>query len=238
VELVENLRERVCLVSGGSSGIGLATARALRARGAKVITIARREVPESPHGDWLHIRGDIADPSTSSAAVEACLRAWGRLDAAVVNAGVGYFGGILDATDQHVTEMVTTNLLGSIWLVRAAVAQLRAQGGGGDVVLVSSAAGYRGEAFEAVYAATKHGQVGLAGSLDRELSAEGTRVTLICPAGVETEFAIGHGRVANDPSMVDYMRPEDVSDAIIAVLGQSRLIRTTTVQFRSIRQPS
>jgi 3-oxoacyl-[acyl-carrier protein] reductase len=93
-----------------------------------------------------------------------------------------------------------------VWSVRAAVPVFR-QAGGGDVVIVSSVAGLRGGADEAVYAGTKFAQVGLAGSLDRELREDGIRVTAICPAGVHTEFAMGTGRTEDDPELATYLRP-------------------------------
>jgi NAD(P)-dependent dehydrogenase (short-subunit alcohol dehydrogenase family) len=94
----------------------------------------------------------------------------------VANAGIGLYGGIEDTSDDDLTRMIEVNFSGTVWSVRAAVPQLRRQGDGGDLVLVSSVAGLRGGADEAVYAGTKFAQVGLAGSLDRELreDAEGT----------------------------------------------------------------
>jgi 3-oxoacyl-[acyl-carrier protein] reductase len=99
-------------------------------------------------------------------------------------------------------------------------------------------AGFRGGADEAVYAGTKHAQVGLGGSLDRELRAEGIRVTLVCPAGTATEFAIGAGRTEGSPELDAYLRPEDVAHAIHAVLEQPRSVRTTVWQLWSMEQQS
>lgn len=230
------LRDRICIVTGGTAGIGLAIASALHREGARVVTCSRGAMLHGTPEGWLHVTGDVADPSLSERLVQLCVDTWGRLDVAIASAGVGYFGGLCDPTDDQVAEMVSTNLLGTIWLVRAATTQFRAQANPGDLVLVSSAAGYRGEAFEAVYASTKHAQVGLAGALDREVAAEGIRTLLIAPAGVETEFALGYGRVVGDPRMADFMRPQDVADAILMALGQDRNVRTTSWQFRSIRQ--
>jgi 3-oxoacyl-[acyl-carrier protein] reductase len=131
-----------------------------------------------------------------------------------------------------------SNYLGTVWSVRSAVKQFRTQGDGGDVIIVSSVAGFRGGADEAVYAGTKHAQVGLAGSLDRELRAEGTRVTLICPAGTATEFAIGAGRTEGSPELDEYLRPEDVAHAVRVVLEQPRSVRTTVWQMWSTQQQS
>jgi NADP-dependent 3-hydroxy acid dehydrogenase YdfG len=79
---------------------------------------------------------------------------------------------------------------------------------------------------------------GLAGALDREVRTEGIRVTAICPAGVETEFAIGAGRTEGDPSLADYLRPEDVAFTVLTVLKQPRRVRTTQWQLWSMGQSS
>jgi NADP-dependent 3-hydroxy acid dehydrogenase YdfG len=156
----------------------------------------------------------------------------------LANAGIGAYGGIMDLDDALLTEMVETNYLGTVWSVRSAVRQFRAQGDGGDLVVLSSVAGFRGGGDEAVYAGTKHAQVGLAGSLDRELRAEGIRVTLICPAGTHTEFAIGAGRTEGSPELDAFLRPEDVAHAIRVVLEQPRSVRTTVWQLWSTQQQS
>jgi NADP-dependent 3-hydroxy acid dehydrogenase YdfG len=80
--------------------------------------------------------------------------------------------------------------------------------------------------------------VGLAGSIERELRTDGIRVTTIAPAGVKTEFAIGHGRTEGDPALDDYLLPEDVAAAITTVLAQPRRIRTTLWAMWSMGQGS
>jgi NADP-dependent 3-hydroxy acid dehydrogenase YdfG len=234
----------VIAITGASSGIGAATAAALVDAGARVAVCARREdrlakmVSELGDDKVVPVTGDVRDPALNDALVAAAVRKWGRLDTMVANAGIGAYGGIMDMDDAELTEMVETNVLGTVWSVRSAVKQFRSQGDGGDLVIVASVAGFRGGADEAVYAGTKHAQVGLAGSLDRELRAEGTRVTLICPAGTHTEFAIGAGRTEGSALLDSYLRPEDVAHAIRVVLEQSRAVRTTVWQMWSMQQQS
>jgi NADP-dependent 3-hydroxy acid dehydrogenase YdfG len=234
----------VVAITGASAGIGAAAAYDLVDAGARVAISARREdrlskiVGDLGKDRVVPVIGDVRDPRLNDALVRAAVDRWGRLDTMVANAGIGAYGGILDLDEAALTEMVETNYLGTVWSVRSAVKQFRAQNGGGDVIIVSSVAGFRGGADEAVYAGTKHAQVGLAGSLDRELRAEGTRVTLICPAGTATEFAIGAGRTEGSPEMDDYLRPEDVAHAIRAALEQPRSVRTTVWQLWSMQQQS
>jgi 3-oxoacyl-[acyl-carrier protein] reductase len=239
-----SLEGTVVAITGASAGIGAAAAYDLVGAGARVAVSARREerlakiVGDLGDDRVVPVVGDVRDPGLNDALVRAAVDKWGRLDTMVANAGIGAYGGILDLDDAALTEMVETNYLGTVWSVRSAVKQFRAQGDGGDLIIVSSVAGFRGGADEAVYAGTKHAQVGLAGSLDRELRAEGTRVTLICPAGTATEFAIGAGRTEGSPELDDYLRPEDVAHAIRAVLEQPRSVRTTVWQMWSMRQQS
>ncbi|WP_250006667.1 SDR family oxidoreductase [Actinoplanes sp. M2I2] len=234
----------VVAITGASAGIGAATAYSLVDAGARVAVSARRAdrldkiVEDLGDDKVVPVVGDVRDPGLSDALVKAAVDKWGRLDTMVANAGIGAYGGILDLDDDTLTEMVQTNYLGTVWSARSAVKQFRAQNSGGDIIVVSSVAGFRGGADEAVYAGTKHAQVGLAGSLDRELRAEGTRVTLICPAGTATEFAIGAGRTEGSPDLDAYLRPEDVAHTIRVVLEQPRSVRTTVWQLWSTEQQS
>jgi 3-oxoacyl-[acyl-carrier protein] reductase len=234
----------VVAITGASAGIGAAAAYDLVAAGAKVAVSARREdrlakiVSDLGEDKVVPVAGDVRDPELNDALVAAAVDRWGRLDTMVANAGIGAYGGILDLDDATLTEMVETNYLGTVWSVRSAVRQFRSQGDGGDLIIVSSVAGFRGGADEAVYAGTKHAQVGLGGSLDRELRAEGIRVTLICPAGTATEFAIGAGRTDGSPELDAFLRPEDVAHAIRVVLEQPRSVRTTVWQLWSTQQQS
>jgi NADP-dependent 3-hydroxy acid dehydrogenase YdfG len=248
-ETTRSLDGTVVAITGASAGIGASAAYALVDAGARVAVSARREdrlakiVSDLGDDKVVPVVGDVRRPDLNDALVRAAVDRWGRLDTMVANAGIGAYGGILDLDDDALTEMVETNYLGTVWSARSAVRQFRAQkengqGDGGDLIIVSSVAGFRGGADEAVYAGTKHAQVGLGGSLDRELRAEGIRVTLICPAGTATEFAIGAGRTEGSPELDAYLRPDDVAHAIRVVLEQPRSVRTTVWQMWSMQQQS
>lgn len=239
-----SLDQTVAVITGATAGIGEATARTLVEAGVRVALGGRRRerldalVEELGSDVAVAVAGDVRAASHSEELVAAAVEAWGRVDTVVANAGIGAYGGIMDLDDEQISDMVETNYTGTIWSARAAVRQFRAQEGGGDLVVVSSVAGFRGDGNEAVYAGTKFAQVGLAGSLDRELRGEGVRVTLICPAGTSTEFAIGHGRTEGSPNLDDYLRPEDVAHATRVVLEQPRSVRTTVWQLWSTAQSS
>lgn len=228
---VRPIRDTVIAVTGASSGIGRESARALVEAGAKVAITARRQdrldelVAELGADNVVAVAGDISDPATSNALVDAALERFGRLDSVVAAAGIGMYGGILDNTDEELIEMANANYLGTIWTVRAAVPHLLADGG--DIIVVTSVAGLRGGGNEAVYAGTKGAQVVFTGAIDRELREKGVRATSLSPAAVKTEFAIGKGRTEGDPALDDVMLPEDVAAAVVVLLEQPRRLRTT-----------
>lgn len=233
----------VVAITGATAGIGGAATRLLVEAGAKVAVGGRRQerldelVAELGEDRVVGVVCDVRRPEDNAALVAAALDTWGRLDSIVPNAGIGMYGGILDYPDDEIARMVDTNYTGTIWSVRAALPAML-ESGGGDVVIVASVAGLRGGADEAVYAGTKFAQVGLAGAMDRELREKGVRVTAICPAGVETEFALGAGRTAGDEELAAYLRPEDVAHAIVTVLQQPRRVRTTLWALWSMGQQS
>jgi NADP-dependent 3-hydroxy acid dehydrogenase YdfG len=237
-----SLRGTVVAVTGATAGIGAATAVLLVEAGAKVAIGGRRSerldalLAKLGADNAVGVICDVTRPADNARLVATAVERWGRLDSVVPNAGIGMYGGILDHSDAQLAEMMDANFAGTVWTVRAAVPEMLRTTGGGDVVIVASVAGLRGGADEAVYAGTKFAQVGLAGALDRELCEKGIRVTAVCPAGVETEFAIGTGRTAGDPALQAYLRAEDVAFAIVTVLAQPRRVRTTLWSLWSMGQ--
>ena len=236
-----NLEGRVFAVTGGSSGIGAALGPALAETGAKVVLGARRRDRLTeiirPLGDAAHaVEMDVSRPDDSRRLVQETIDTFGKIDGIIANAGIGMYGGILDNTDDELAEMLDTNVAGTVWPIRAAVPHLREQGEG-DIIIVSSVAGLRGAENEAVYAATKHAQVGLAGGLDRELHRENIRVSTICPGGVATEFAMGKGRTEGAPELDDMMSAREVADVIVSVLERPRNLRTLVYSLRGIVEP-
>jgi 3-oxoacyl-[acyl-carrier protein] reductase len=227
-------------ITGASSGIGAATARALAAEGASVVLGARRkdrlaELADELGSQVVVVEVDVREPADSQRLVDQATDTFGKLDAIVVNAGVGMYGGIMDLSDEQLTEMIDTNVAGTIWPIRAAVPQFL-DSGGGDIVIVASVAGLRGAGDEAVYAATKHAQVGLAGGLDRELREKNIRVSTIAPGGTATEFAMGAGRTPDMPGLAEMMGAEDVAAAVVTVLRQPLSMRTLLWSMRSIKE--
>jgi len=232
---------RVAAITGASSGIGAATARALVDRGAKVVLGARdgerlEAMVSEFGGAAAAVAMDVRDPAGPQRLVSEAIDTFGGLDIVVANAGIGTYGGIMDSSDQRLADMIDTNVSGTVWTVRAAVPHFLEQGEG-DLVIVASTAGLRSGPHQAVYAATKFAQVGLASGLDQELRGKNIRVSTICPGGVETEFAMGHGRSPGMPVLDEMMRPEAIADAIITILSQPKTMRTLIWSMRGMCEP-
>ena len=237
---MSDLSGKVAAITGATSGIGAAAARALAGEGASVVLAGRRrerldrlaaEIGETAAA----VEMDVRDPQGSRTLVETALSRFGRLDALVACAGIGAYGGIMDLSDEKLREMIDINVAGTVWPIRAAVPHFL-KAGGGDIVIVASVAGLRGAHDEAVYAATKFAQVGLAGGLDRELREKNIRVSTICPGGTATEFAMGAGRTPDMPGLARMLRAEDVAAAIVTVLKQPPSMRTLVWSMRSIHE--
>lgn len=229
-----SLTDTVIVITGAGGGIGGMTARLALEAGAKVVVGDLREDALVPLRDEFGadrvamVTGDVRLEATGDALVAAGVAAFGRVDSVVANAGIGFYGGLLDYDADKVDLMIDVNLKGTIWLSRAAVRQFRAQGDGGDIVILGSVAGmYIGGGKEAVYAATKAAQINFGTALDRELRSEGIRTMVMCPAGVNTPFAAADGRFGDTPpEQGPFMEPADIAGAIIYVLSQPRRMRT------------
>lgn len=237
---MRDLDGTVAAITGASAGIGAATARALASEGVSLVLGARRTERLGELADELEtpvavVEMDVRQPSDATKLVSEAYDRFGRLDALIANAGIGAYGGIMDLSDEQLSEMMDTNVAGTVWPIRAAVPGF-IDAGEGDIVIIASVAGLRGAGDEAVYAATKFAQVGLAGALDRELRQHGIRVSTLSPGGTATEFAMGAGRTPDMPGLEEMMRPEDVADAVVMVLKQPRTMRTLVWSMRSIHE--
>ncbi len=204
------------LVTGGSSGIGAATAAALDRAGTQVVVTGRDADALSRVPHRAAIVADLRQPGASARVVAEAADALGGLDVVVSNAGTGWAGPIEEMSESEIDDLVTLNLQAPLHLARAAVPYLRGNGGG-HLVLVGSIAGHLGVPLEAAYSATKAGLVGLADALRSELSAAGVGVTLVTPGVVATAFFERRNRPyeRRHPAPV----PADaVADAIVAAI--------------------
>jgi len=239
---LQDLAGKVVVITGATAGIGAATARQLVEQGCKVVLNARsdqrlQQMVTDLGANAIFVSGDCSDPDISREIAKTAIAKFGTIDAVVPNAGIGFYGSILDHSDDEINRMMRTNYEGTVHIIRACLPTMLEKKSG-DVVIVASVAGFRGGSNEAIYTGTKHAQVGFAGALDRELRAKGVRVALVCPAGVETEFALGAGRTAGDALLKTYLRPDDVGFQVIQILRQPRSVRTHIWTLWSMQQDS
>lgn len=231
-----DLEGKVALVTGASGGIGAAVSRKLHEAGASVGMLSRRgEDLGLERG--LGLECDVRDRGTVGAATEAVVERFGGLDVVVANAGVGAYGPFLELDPAHLEEMIDANLKGTIYTAAATLPHLISRDGG-DFVSLASVAGLRAFPGEAVYNASKFGQVGFTRALDHELREQGVRATCICPGGVTTGFAIGTGREEGDPALESLMSPDEVADVVLFTVTRPKGMRILTTSFRPMSEPS
>jgi 3-oxoacyl-[acyl-carrier protein] reductase len=179
----------------------------------------------------------VRDPVAVAQLVRAAVDRFGALDILIANAGVGAYGPFLELPEQDLEDMIDTNVKGTLYAVRAALPHLL-RSDAADVVTLASEAGRRGLPFEAVYCASKFAQVGFTRALDHELRPLGVRCTNVCPGGVATEFAMGHGRTPDMPELSGMMSAEDVAEVVMFVLTRPRNHRILEVAFRPAAETS
>jgi hypothetical protein len=222
--------DSVALVTGASSGIGEATARALARDGADVALAARRRerlesVAEGIEAefdvDTLVVPADVRDEAAVEAMVETTVETFGRLDVQVNNAGVGVGGDVEATTTDQYRLMMETNVDGVFFATRAAIPHLRETGG--NLVFVGSFAGQYPRPGNPIYAATKWWVRGFAHSLEGQIGPDGVGVTVINPTEVRTEFASEESEAfAERFEPGEVTEPEEIADAVAFAAAQDR----------------
>jgi NADP-dependent 3-hydroxy acid dehydrogenase YdfG len=237
-------------ITGASSGIGEATARALASEGATVALGARRkdridELAASIGDGVAHaFEVDVSDEDAARAFVAGAAEAMGGLDILVNNAGVMLLGGVQGADTSEWRRMIGVNLLGLLYCTHAAL-PLMTEGGGGHIVNVSSVAGRQAALGSAVYNMTKWGVTGFSEGLRQEALHSNIRVTCLEPGFVVTEL---HGHNEN-PMVVDaiekmrgqigdegLLRAEDMAAAIVYAVSQPPRVSVNEILVRPTGQ--
>jgi NADP-dependent 3-hydroxy acid dehydrogenase YdfG len=223
--------DRVAFITGASGGVGAGVARAFHGDGMRVALASRSG---ADLGIGLGLKCDVRDPDAVSAAVDATVAEFGRLDVVVANAGVGAYGTFLEMDPEVVETIIDVNLKGTLYTARFTLPHLIESKG--DFVALASVAGLRAFPGESVYNASKFGQIGFTRSLDHELRELGVRVINIAPGGIATDFAMGSGRTPE--SVEGMMSAEEVAEVVLFAVNQPRNLRIMTVSFRPMNEGS
>jgi NAD(P)-dependent dehydrogenase (short-subunit alcohol dehydrogenase family) len=229
------MSDRVAFVTGASRGVGAAIARRFHESGGQV-ALASRSGDDLGLERGFGVECDVREPAAVEAAVDAAVGRFGRLDVVVANAGVGAYGPFLEMDPDDVEAMIDINLKGTLYTARYTLPHLIESKG--DFLSLSSVAGLRAFPGEAVYNASKFGQLGFIRSLDHELRELGVRVTNVCPGGVATDFAMGHGRTPDMPELSGWMTPDEVAEVVQFAVDQPRRLRMMTISFRPMIEGS
>ena len=234
---------RVAVITGGSSGIGEATARALAADGHRIALLARRvdridSLADELPGGALAIEADVTERDSIVAAAERVKAELGGADILVNNAGVMLLGPFSSEQRADYERMIETNLLGAITTTEVFLDQLR--DGGGDLVNISSVAGRTARAGNAVYAATKWGIGGWSEGLRLELQPD-VRVIVIEPGAVATELPEHITHDETRKAVQEWVggisiKPEDIAEVIAFAVSRPQRMTLNEILVRPTAQ--
>ena len=224
INIMQNLKGKTALVTGGGRGLGKAVALALAAEGVNVAITGRNENNLKTVAAEIESKGvkssysvfDVTDKKQVSASLEKLQNDFGKFDILINNAGIAAFGGILEMDDEQWEDIVKTNLFGPYYVVKAVVPGM-VEKKSGDVVNISSTAGLKGNALTSAYSASKFGLIGMSESMMFELRKQNIRVTTLTPSTISTDMAKTDLKITDgNPEKV--LQPEDFAELVIDLL--------------------
>lgn len=242
----QNLKDKVALVTGASSGIGEATVKALVKEGARVVVVARRkdrldQLAKEYGTQILPIEADISKEEQVQNVINQTLQKWGRIDTLVANAGVMLLSPVREAKTNEWRNMVDINIMGLMYCVYHVLPQMTKQKSG-HIVTLSSVAGRTIFPNGAVYCATKYAVRAFSEALRQEICKDNIRVTIIEPGAVKTELAehVSHAGAKEFLeeffSSMELLNSEDIAGAIVYALQQPAHVDVNEIMIRPTAQ--
>ena len=237
-----DLRGKVALVTGASSGIGEAAARALAKAGANVALAARRTdrldaLVKELGADTLAVGGDVSEEANAFRMAEQAVARFGPLDILVNSAGMIDAGGLETLSLGQWRKVIDVNLMGTIHCCKAALPHMKAKQSG-DIINISSTSGRRAAGLMGAYSTSKFGLTGFTEGIRQEMGEYGVRVSIIEPGATETEVAGGitdpewRKAMQHHVSREGVMQPSDIADAIMFILGLPRRANVSQILIR------
>ncbi|MBI3743284.1 MAG: SDR family oxidoreductase [Chloroflexi bacterium] len=218
-----SLAGKACIVTGASSGIGLAIVKRLAQDGANVVMLARssekleavRRATAAQAGQRIPLATDVTDERQVREAIEKTIERFGRIDVLVNAAGAAYFQPITETSTAQWDQVLDTNLKAVFLACKYAVPAMLAEGRG-DIVNIGSIAAHQGFENSTAYCASKHGLLGFGRALALEVRKKGLRVVTITPGSVDTPL---WDSMAWSPDRKKMLHAEDVASAVYAALA-------------------
>jgi 3-oxoacyl-[acyl-carrier protein] reductase len=208
---------KVAIITGATSGIGLATARVLKREGWSLSLVGRKtEAIEEEFKEDLIIKADISDPQVAEDIVKRTVEKFGRLDALINNAGQTLDKPLLRITAEDLENHFRTNLFSAFLLSKSALRYFK---DGGVIVNVSSVVGIIGNSWQTAYSASKAGLIAFTKSLAKEMGSRGIRVVAVAPGFIETPMTEGlpeqvKKKYLENIPLRRFGKPEEVAEVI------------------------
>ncbi len=241
--MLRSLAGEVALVTGASRGIGRAVAQRLAAQGADLVVTGRtlndleslsQAITKSGR-KVVVAQGDASNEKDVARTVQKAKDAFGKIDILVNNVGMGFYKPFVDTSAEEYDAMVGANFR-STFLFTRHVVPVMIERHYGQIITISSGSGKAGYAGEALYCGTKFAEMGLMEGLDRELLQHNIKVSVVCPGGVDTYFALGAGRNKGDPALAEYLDAEQVAEAINFIAAQPWKSMITELDLRPVTE--
>jgi len=237
---MQNLENKVAIITGGSKGIGYGIAASLLEQGMKVAITSRSQenaeqaaasLKEIGKGEVIGLAADVRSLESQKDVVKKVLDKWGKLDVMVANAGIGHFASIEELTEEQWNDTIDTNLSGVFFSVKAGLEALKASKG--YIITISSLAGTNFFAGGSAYNASKFGLTGFSQAVMLDVRNYGIKVTTIMPGSVATYFN------DHEPSEKDgwKIQKEDIGEMVVDLLHMNPRTLPSKIEVRPTTPP-